>query len=56
MTEQSSPSRSTTPSDREVVLTRAFNAPRQLVFDALTKPDLIRRWYGPPGCDGHLRE
>lgn len=39
-----------TPSDREVVLTRRFNAPRELVFDALTKPDLVRRWYGPPGA------
>jgi uncharacterized protein YndB with AHSA1/START domain len=35
-----------TPTDREVVLTREFNAPRPLVFDALTQPDLIRRWYG----------
>lgn len=39
-----------TPSDREVVLTRRFNAPRQMVFDALTKPELVRRWYGPPGA------
>ena len=37
-----------TPSAREVVVTRRFNAPRQMVFDALTKPELIRRWYGPP--------
>ena len=37
-----------TPSAREVVVTRRFNAPRQMVFDALTKPDLVRRWYGPP--------
>ena len=39
----------TTPSDREAVVTREFNAPAGLVFDALTKPDLIKRWYGPPG-------
>ena len=39
----------TTPSDREAVVTRTFSAPRQLVFDALTKPELIERWYGPPG-------
>ena len=38
-----------TPTDREVVVTRVFEAPRQLVFDALTRPDLIKRWYGPPG-------
>ena len=34
----------TTPSDREVVLTRAFAAPRQMVFDALTRPELLKRW------------
>lgn len=39
-----------TPTDREVVVTRRFHAPRRLVFEALTKPDLIRRWYGPPGA------
>ena len=30
----------TTPSDREIAASRAFNAPRKLVFDAYTKPDL----------------
>lgn len=36
--------------DREVVITRLFAAPRQLVFDALTKPELVKRWLlGPPG-------
>ena len=40
----------TTPTDREAVVTREFNAPARLVFDALTKPDLIERWYGPPGA------
>ena len=39
----------TTPSDREAVVTREFNAPAALVFDAVTKPDLIKRWYGPTG-------
>lgn len=40
----------TTPSDREIVFTRLFNAPRNLVFDAFTKPALIQRWLlGPPG-------
>jgi len=39
-----------TPSEREAVVTREFNAPAGLVFDALTKPDLIKRWYGPPGA------
>ena len=40
----------TTPSDREIAMTRAFDAPRKLVFDAHTKPDLVRQWLlGPPG-------
>lgn len=40
----------TTPSEREVVVTREFDAPRQLVWDAHTKPELITRWLlGPPG-------
>ncbi len=38
------------PSDREVRVVRTFNAPRQLVWDAHTKPDLVKRWMlGPPG-------
>jgi uncharacterized protein YndB with AHSA1/START domain len=49
-----------TPSDREVVITRTFDAPRRLVFDALTKADLIKRWYGPPGaldvCESDAKE
>jgi len=50
----------TTPTEREVTITRAFDAPRGLVFDALTKPELLRRWYGPVGwslvvCDIDLR-
>lgn len=49
------------PSDREIRLTRTFDAPRQMVWDAHTKPDLIRRWLlGPAGwtmpvCDVDLR-
>ena len=40
----------TTPSDREVRVTRKFNAPAPLVFDAHTKPELVKRWLlGPPG-------
>lgn len=49
-----------TPSEREVVLTRRFEAPRELVFRALTEAELLRRWYGPIGwqlvvCDIDLR-
>ena len=36
----------TTPSDREIRLTRLFDAPRHLVFEAMTKPEHIRRWWG----------
>ena len=36
--------------DRAVVLARTFNAPLRLVFDAHTRPELVRRWLlGPPG-------
>lgn len=39
-----------TPSDREIMMTRGFNAPRRLVYDAYTKPELLKRWLlGPPG-------
>ena len=33
--------------DRSVRIVRSFRAPRQLVFDAHTKPELVRRWMGP---------
>ncbi len=39
----------TTPSDREIVLTRVFDAPRRLVFDAFSKAELLKRWFGPRG-------
>jgi len=40
----------TLPSDREVKVTRSFNAPRALVYRAYTEPALVQRWLlGPPG-------
>ncbi len=36
----------TTPSDREITITRLFNAPRSLVFEAMTKPEHVRKWWG----------
>lgn len=36
----------TTPSDREIVMTRVFDAPRRLVYEAYTKPELLKRWLG----------
>jgi uncharacterized protein YndB with AHSA1/START domain len=47
--------------DREIVMTRVFDAPRHLVFEAFTKPELVKRWLlGPPGwsmpvCEMDLR-
>jgi uncharacterized protein YndB with AHSA1/START domain len=34
-------------SDRELIVTRTFNAPAQVVFDAWTKPELLKRWWAP---------
>lgn len=51
----------TLPSDREVQVTRSFNAPRRMVFEALTTPALLMRWmHGPNGwklavCEVDLR-
>ncbi len=50
-----------TPTDREVLVERDFHAPRELVFEAFTKPELVRRWLlGPDGwtmpvCEIDLR-
>lgn len=49
------------PTDREVRVVRSFSAPRKLVWDAHTKPELVQRWMlGPPGwtmpvCEMDLR-
>lgn len=37
-------------SERELVVTRMFNGPAHLVFDAWTKPELLRRWWVPKSC------
>ena len=37
----------TTPGDREIVITRVFEAPAALIWDALTTPALLLRWWGP---------
>jgi len=49
-----------TPSDLEIVLTREFDAPRPLVFEALSKAEHLRHWWGPSGstvvqCDVDFR-
>jgi uncharacterized protein YndB with AHSA1/START domain len=52
----------TTPSDREIQLTRLFDAPRHLVWEAMNKPEHIKRWWGRlgegysvPVCEVDLR-
>jgi uncharacterized protein YndB with AHSA1/START domain len=52
----------TTPSDAEIRMTRLFNAPRVLVFEAMTKPEHVKRWWGclgegysVPVCEVDLR-
>jgi uncharacterized protein YndB with AHSA1/START domain len=37
-----------TPTDTEITITRVFNAPRDLVFECYTKPELVKRWLGGP--------
>jgi uncharacterized protein YndB with AHSA1/START domain len=40
----------TTPTDREIEMTRVFKAPRELVWETMTSPELLKRWlFGPPG-------
>jgi len=36
-------------SDRELIITRLLNAPRELVWDVFTKPEHIKNWWGPNG-------
>lgn len=54
--------KTTTPSDREVLMTRLFDAPRELVFEAMTRPEHVKRWWGilspeysVPVCEIDLR-
>lgn len=49
-------------SDRELVIERTFNGPARLVFDAWTRPELVKRWWAPKshgvavvGCDADVR-
>jgi uncharacterized protein YndB with AHSA1/START domain len=50
------------PSDQEILITRAFNGPARVVFDAFTKPELVARWWAPKSlgvsivsCDADVR-
>ena len=40
--------------DRAVVISRVFDAPRDLVFEAWTKPEYLLRWFAPHGCTFHI--
>lgn len=48
--------------DREIVISRTFNGPARIVFDAWTRPELVRRWWAPKchmvtlvGCEADVR-
>jgi uncharacterized protein YndB with AHSA1/START domain len=41
----------TLPSDTEIKLVREFDAPRKLVWEASTKPELVKQWWGPRGSE-----
>ena len=50
----------TTRGDHEILMTRVFQAPRHLVYEAFTKPELLKQWFGPHGwslvvCEVDLR-
>jgi uncharacterized protein YndB with AHSA1/START domain len=51
----------TLPSDTEILMSRVFDAPRRLVFEAMTKPEYVRRWwccmdgFTMPVCEIDLR-
>jgi uncharacterized protein YndB with AHSA1/START domain len=56
------PTTVTRKSEREVIITRIFNAPARLVFEAWTKPELLKRWWVPKSaglrflaCDADVR-
>jgi uncharacterized protein YndB with AHSA1/START domain len=42
-------------SDRELIVTRTFNAPARIVFEAWTKPELFKQWWVPKSLGMHLR-
>jgi uncharacterized protein YndB with AHSA1/START domain len=57
---QFGPATITTPGDRQIVITRLFDAPRALVFEAWTKAEHVAHWWDPSGvplavCEIDLR-
>ena len=60
MTQSANTLQVTTPTDREIVMTRVFDAPRELVFEAWTQPEHVRHWWGLRTskmivCEGDVR-
>ena len=43
-------------SGRELVISRLINAPRELVWDAWTKPEHVKHWWGPDGFTNTIHE
>ena len=42
--------------DREIVITRLLNAPRELVWEAWTNPEHVKLWWGPDGFTNTIYE
>src|SRR3954464_14638253 len=49
-TRMKSPTMTERTSDRELVVTRTFNGPARIVFEAWTRPELFKRWWVPKSC------
>lgn len=43
------------PTDREILITRSFDAPARIVFEALTRPEHVRQWWAPRSRGEMLR-
>jgi len=44
------------PDNKELILTRVFDAPREMVFKAWTDPDMVKQWWGPRGVTNPICE
>jgi uncharacterized protein YndB with AHSA1/START domain len=53
---KSNPTTVHAPTDREIVVSRAFDAPRELVWEAWTKPEHVAKWWGPNGFTTTIEE
>ena len=46
---------SKTHTEKELLITHLFNAPRELVFESWTDPEKLKHWYAPDGCTIEFR-